>query len=67
MNPTGEFYAQDFGTGNLKLLSRFFEKYPDYTDKTFLSVKGAIDWTGAHPKSNCSYVSSLPVLSIRKR
>lgn len=34
-----EFYAQDLGTANLELLSRFFEKYPEYTDKTFLSVK----------------------------
>lgn len=36
---TGEYYAQDFGTGNLELLARFFEKYPQYADKTFLSVK----------------------------
>ncbi|THH01241.1 hypothetical protein EW026_g1408 [Hermanssonia centrifuga] len=39
---SGEFYAQDIGTGNLELLSRFFEKYPEYADKTFLSVKGGI-------------------------
>ncbi|KAF5387562.1 hypothetical protein D9757_006508 [Collybiopsis confluens] len=39
---SGEFYAMDFGTANLKLLSRFFEKYPDYADKIFLSVKGGI-------------------------
>ncbi|KAH6912098.1 aldo/keto reductase [Coprinopsis sp. MPI-PUGE-AT-0042] len=51
---SGEFYAQDFGTGNLKLLSRFFEKYPDYADKTFLSVKGAMDWSGMPPTANCS-------------
>ncbi|KZT71694.1 Aldo/keto reductase [Daedalea quercina L-15889] len=37
---SGEFYANDFGTGNLELLARFFEKYPGYADKTFLSVKG---------------------------
>ena len=35
----GEFYAQDFGTGNLELVSRFFEKYPGYADRTFLVVK----------------------------
>ena len=35
----GEFYAQDMGTGNLEMLSRFFEKYPEYADRTFLSVK----------------------------
>ncbi len=39
MRAAGEFYAQDLGTGNLELLSRFFEKYPEYTDRTFLSVK----------------------------
>lgn len=27
-------------TANLKLLARFFEKYPGYADRTFLSVKG---------------------------
>ncbi len=36
---TAEFYAPDLGTGNLELLSRFYEKYPDYVEKTFLSVK----------------------------
>ena len=35
----GEFYARDLGTANLEMLSRFFEKYPDYVDKTFLVVK----------------------------
>ena len=35
----GEFYASDFGTGNLELVARFFEKYPDYANKAFLSVK----------------------------
>ena len=32
----------DWTTGNLEMLSRFFTKYPEYADKTFLSVKGAI-------------------------
>jgi pyridoxine 4-dehydrogenase len=39
---SGEFYAQDMGTGNLEMLSRFYAKYPEYADKTFLSVKGGI-------------------------
>ncbi|KAF9821375.1 hypothetical protein IEO21_00621 [Rhodonia placenta] len=39
---SGEFYSYDFSTANLQLLARFFEKYPDYADKTFLSVKGGI-------------------------
>ncbi|EPT04693.1 hypothetical protein FOMPIDRAFT_1113169 [Fomitopsis schrenkii] len=39
---SGEFYANDLGTGNLELLARFFDKYPSYADKTFLSVKGGV-------------------------
>ncbi|EKM49574.1 uncharacterized protein PHACADRAFT_106317 [Phanerochaete carnosa HHB-10118-sp] len=37
---SGEFYAVDFSTANLELLARFFEKYPEYAERTFLSVKG---------------------------
>lgn len=36
---SGEFYANDFGTGNLELLARFFDKYPSYAERVFLSVK----------------------------
>ncbi|EIN07468.1 aldo/keto reductase [Punctularia strigosozonata HHB-11173 SS5] len=36
----GEFYAYDLGPANLELLSRFYAKYPEYAEKTFLSVKG---------------------------
>ncbi|KAJ7725942.1 aldo/keto reductase [Mycena metata] len=39
---SSEFYASDFGTANLEMLSRFYAKYPEYADKTFLSVKGAM-------------------------
>ncbi|KAJ7508514.1 aldo/keto reductase [Mycena galericulata] len=39
---SGEFYAMDMKTGNLEMLSRFYAKYPEYADKTFLSGKGAI-------------------------
>ncbi|KAI0723536.1 aldo/keto reductase [Earliella scabrosa] len=38
---SSEFYGQGFSVGNLELLARFYEKYPDYVDKTFLAVKGA--------------------------
>ncbi|GJE90855.1 aldo/keto reductase [Phanerochaete sordida] len=43
---SGEFYAQDFGTANLELVARFFEKYPEYADRVFLSVKGGGKRTG---------------------
>lgn len=35
----GEFYAHDQSTANLELLARFFDKYPNYSHKVFLSVK----------------------------
>ena len=34
-----DFYGQGRTTGNLELLARFYDKYPQYVDKTFLSVK----------------------------
>ena len=37
--PSGEFYGPNLSPANLELLSRFYQKYPDYVDKTFLSVK----------------------------
>ncbi|KAJ7267007.1 aldo/keto reductase [Mycena haematopus] len=39
---SGEFYSKTWGPENLDILSRFFAKYPEYADKTFLSVKGAM-------------------------
>ncbi|CAE6433340.1 unnamed protein product [Rhizoctonia solani] len=40
---SGEFYAFPPNiTANLELLNRFFTKYPEYADLTFLSVKGAM-------------------------
>jgi len=39
----GEFYGPNFSTANLEMIARFFEKYPDYADKTFLSVKGGLN------------------------
>ena len=35
----GDFYGANMSLGNLELLARFYDKYPDYADKTFLSVK----------------------------
>ena len=34
-----DFYGQGRTTGNLELLARFYDKYPEYANKTFLSVK----------------------------
>ncbi|KAM5533277.1 hypothetical protein V8D89_013054 [Ganoderma adspersum] len=39
---SAEFYGPGFSTGNLEVLSRFYDKYPNYVDRTFLSVKGAM-------------------------
>ncbi|KAI0304549.1 aldo/keto reductase [Russula brevipes] len=39
---SGEFYGQGLTTANLELLARFFETYPEYADRTFLSVKGGL-------------------------
>ncbi|KAJ7506638.1 aldo/keto reductase [Mycena galericulata] len=39
---SGEFYSSNWSTENLELLSRFYAKYPEYADKTFLSVKGGV-------------------------
>ncbi|KAF8504312.1 aldo/keto reductase [Russula emetica] len=39
---SGEFYGLDPPSANLELLARFFERYPDYADKAFLSVKVSI-------------------------
>jgi len=39
---SGEFYGQGLTVANLELVARFFEKYPEYADRTFLSVKGGL-------------------------
>lgn len=41
---TGEFYGRNPPEANLELVSRFFEKYPSYADKAFLSVKVHCQW-----------------------
>lgn len=40
---SGEFYSREpinDPCRNLRLLARFYEKYPEYVDKTYVSVKG---------------------------
>lgn len=35
----GEFYGHNLSTSNLEMIARFFEKYPEFVDRTFLSIK----------------------------
>ncbi|TBU50915.1 aldo/keto reductase [Dichomitus squalens] len=49
---SAEFYAAGFTTENLELLSRFYEKYPEYVEKTFLSVKGGMKANTLTPDSS---------------
>ncbi|EIN06640.1 aldo/keto reductase [Punctularia strigosozonata HHB-11173 SS5] len=49
---SGEFYGTGSPTANLELLARFFKKYPEYADKTFLSVKGGINLEKFQPDSS---------------
>ncbi|KAI0772528.1 aldo/keto reductase [Trametes elegans] len=37
---SAQFYGAGWGTANLEMLSRFFEKYPDYAERAWLMVKG---------------------------
>lgn len=57
----GEFYGSEhYGntpTANLEMLSRFYAKYPEYIDRTKLSVKGAIQLDGSmKPNSSTDYL-----------
>lgn len=36
---TASFYSQTWGPENLELLARFYDKYPEYVEKTVLCVK----------------------------
>lgn len=49
---SSEFYSPTFGPANLELLSRFFEKYPEYAERTFLSVKGGTKLGDPTPDSS---------------
>ncbi|CCM02342.1 uncharacterized protein FIBRA_04436 [Fibroporia radiculosa] len=49
---SGEFYGPEFSTGNLELVARFFDKYPEYVDRTFISVKGGLKARALEPDSS---------------
>ena len=38
----GEFYGQKDPEANIKLIARYFDKYPEDAEKVFLAVKGAM-------------------------
>ncbi|KAJ3538653.1 hypothetical protein NM688_g6487 [Phlebia brevispora] len=65
---SSEFYALDFGPGNLEMLSRFFEKYPEYAERTFLSVKVSIcDFDHGHTVSQTDTLNFIRVEPTTKR
>lgn len=39
LTPAAQFYGPGMSTHNLEIVSRFFEKYPEYTERAFLMVK----------------------------
>ena len=45
----GEFYGTPDPTLNLKLIARYFDKYPADANKVFLSVKGGSNLETLHP------------------
>ncbi|WRT66583.1 uncharacterized protein IL334_003542 [Kwoniella shivajii] len=47
---TATFYGPEFA--NIKLISKFFQKYPEYKDKITLVVKGGADYTTIQPKGD---------------
>ncbi|KAH9950693.1 aldo/keto reductase [Amylocystis lapponica] len=48
----GEFYGPNCSPANLEFLARFFTKYPEYVDKTFLSIKGGLKARSFTPDSS---------------
>jgi pyridoxine 4-dehydrogenase len=69
----GVFYGRgpNGESENLKLISRFFTKYPELADKVFLSVKGGVrlDWV---PDGSAEFLrreveSALEVLDGKKK
>ncbi|KAH9972578.1 aldo/keto reductase [Lactifluus volemus] len=49
---SGEFYGQGATPTNLELVARFFEKYPSYADRAFLSVKGGVRHHSLEPDAS---------------
>ncbi|KAK7463588.1 hypothetical protein VKT23_006934 [Stygiomarasmius scandens] len=62
---TADFYDQNWGTGNLEMLSRFFAKYPEYADRIFLSVKGGVNPAKHGPDGSLEYLRTSVERSIK--
>jgi pyridoxine 4-dehydrogenase len=68
----GEYYATGLTTGNLELIARFFEQYPEYADRAFLSVKGGsipgkLDVDGSRENLRRSVDAILKALRGKKK
>jgi len=69
---SGEYYGAGLTTANLELISRFFEKYPEYADRSFLSVKGSsvpgkLDIDGSRENLRRSVDAILKALRGKKK
>ncbi|KAF7289289.1 Aldo-ket-red domain-containing protein [Mycena indigotica] len=53
---SAEFYGPTMGTDNLEMLARFYAKYPDYADKTFVVVKGGFDRAKFAPNNSPEFL-----------
>ncbi|KIJ16831.1 hypothetical protein PAXINDRAFT_168286 [Paxillus involutus ATCC 200175] len=53
----GEFYGHNLSTTNIEMIARFFEKYPEYVDRTFLSVKGGVNLDVMEPDGSSESLS----------
>ncbi|KAG9002790.1 hypothetical protein FRB94_004736 [Tulasnella sp. JGI-2019a] len=49
---SAEFYGRNPRVANLHLVARFFDKYPELADRTFLSVKGGLGVSDFTPDSS---------------
>ncbi|KAJ6495313.1 aldo/keto reductase [Mycena sanguinolenta] len=61
---SAEFYSNTWGPENLELLGRFYAKYPEYADKTFLSVKGGRGASGKPDSSMENLRKSMHTIEL---
>jgi pyridoxine 4-dehydrogenase len=64
---SGSFYCpQDKPYANLLLIKRFFEKYPDYSKKVFVSVKGGCDMENFAAKGMAGMKMDMSLSNLEK-